>query len=160
MHTLKHFPQCPLSSSVLTQAPSQICSPRPVQSPPVVICVVPVPLVPAVDDESLPEEVDVPSEVELVLVLVLVEDVVPEVPEVSEDVDDSVVVGVLVVPVALVVISEEEVVGALFVLDTESVPDADALIVTMAVVSAPPSSPPQATSARPRSATITTGAWT
>ena len=121
-----------------------------------VICVVPVPLVPAVDDESLPEEVDVPSE----LVLVLVEDVVPEVPEVSEDVDDSVVVGVLVVPVALVVISEEEVVGALFVLDTESVPDADALIVTMAVVSAPPSSPPQATSARPRSATITTGAWT
>lgn len=125
-----------------------------------VICVVPVPLVPAVDDESLPEEVDVPSEVELVLVLVLVEDVVPEVPEVSEDVDDSVVVGVLVVPVALVVISEEEVVGALFVLDTESVPDADALIVTMAVVSAPPSSPPQATSARPRSATITTGAWT
>lgn len=130
------------------------------QSPPVVICVVPVPLVPAVDDESLPEEVDVPSEVELVLVLVLVEDVVPEVPAVSEDVDDSVVVGVLVVPVALVVISEEEVVGALFVLDTESVPDADALIVTMAVVSAPPSSPPQATSARPRSATITTGAWT
>lgn len=126
------------------------------QSPPVVICVVPVPLVPPVDDESLPEEVDVPSE----LVLVLVEDVVPEVPEVSEDVDDSVVVGVLVVPVALVVISEEEVVGALFVLDTESVPDADALIVTMAVVSAPPSSPPQATSARPRSATITTGAWT
>lgn len=121
-----------------------------------VICVVPVPLVPAVDDESLPEEVDVPSE----LVLVLVEDVVPEVPEVSEDVDDSVVVGVLVVPVALVVISEEEVVGALFVLDTESVPDADALIVTMAVVSAPPSSPPQATSARPTSATITTGAWT
>lgn len=125
-----------------------------------VICVVPVPLVPAVDDESLPEEVDVPSEVELVLVLVLVEDVVPEVPAVSEDVDDSVVVGVLVVPVALVVISEEEVVGALFVLDTESVPDADALIVTMAVVSAPPSSPPQATSARPRSTTITTGAWT
>ncbi|MBL8968929.1 MAG: hypothetical protein JNK56_00015 [Myxococcales bacterium] len=123
-----------------------------------VICVVPVPLVPAVDDESLPEEVDVPSEVELVLVLV--EDVVPELPAVSEDVDDSVVVGVLVVPVALVVISEEEVVGALFVLDTESVPDADALIVTMAVVSAPPSSPPQATSARPRSATITTGAWT
>ena len=129
------------------------------QSPPVVICVVPVPLVPAVDDESLPEEVDVPSEV----VLVLVEDVVVDVPDdvdVSEDVDDSVVVGVLVVPVALVVISEEEVVGALFVLDTESVPDADALIVTMAVVSAPPSSPPQATSARPRSATITTGAWT
>mgnify|MGYP000146108878 CR=1 FL=1 len=125
-----------------------------------VICVVPVPLVPPVDDESLPEEVDVPSEVELVLVLVLVEDVVPEVPAVSEDVDDSVVVGVLVVPVALVVISEEEVVGALFVLDTESVPDADALIVTMAVVSAPPSSPPQATSARPTSATITTGAWT
>ncbi len=124
-----------------------------------VICVVPVPLVPAVDDESLPEEVDVPSEV----VLVLVEDVVVDVPDdvdVSEDVDDSVVVGVLVVPVALVVISEEEVVGALFVLDTESVPDADALIVTMAVVSAPPSSPPQATSARPRSATITTGAWT
>lgn len=141
---------------MLTQAPPQICSPRPVQSPPVVICVVPVPLVPPVDDESLPEEVDVPSE----LVLVPVEDVVPEVPEVSEDVDDSVVVGVLVVPVALVVISEEEVVGALFVLDTESVPDADALIVTMAVVSAPPSSPPQATSARPRSATITTGAWT
>lgn len=124
-----------------------------------VICVVPVPLVPAVDDESLPEEVDVPSEV----VLVLVEDVVVDVPddvEVSEDVDDSVVVGVFVVPVALVVISEEEVVGALFVLDTESVPDADALIVTMAVVSAPPSSPPQATSARPTSATITTGAWT
>lgn len=124
-----------------------------------VICVVPVPLVPAVDDESLPEEVDVPSEV----VLVLVEDVVVDVPDdvdVSEDVDDSVVVGVLVVPVALVVISEEEVVGALFVLDTESVPDADAVIVTMAVVSAPPSSPPQATSARPRSATITTGAWT
>ncbi len=124
-----------------------------------VICVVPVPLVPAVDDESLPEEVDVPSEV----VLVLVEDVVVDVPDdvdVSEDVDDSVVVGVLVVPVALVVVSEEEVVGALFVLDTESVPDADALIVTMAVVSAPPSSPPQATSARPRSATITTGAWT
>ncbi len=141
---------------MLTQAPPQICSPRPVQSPPVVICVVPVPLVPPVDDESLPEEVDVPSE----LVLVPVEDVVPEVPEVSEDVDDSVVVGVLVVPVALVVVSEEEVVGALFVLDTESVPDADALIVTMAVVSAPPSSPPQATSARPRSATITTGAWT
>lgn len=126
------------------------------QSPPVVIWVVPVPLVPPVDDESLPEEVDVPSEVELVLVLVLV----LVVPEVSEDVDDSVVVGVPVVPVALVVISEEEVVGALFVLDTESVPDADALIVTMAVVSAPPSSPPQATSARPRSATITTGAWT
>lgn len=124
-----------------------------------VICVVPVPLVPAVDDESLPEEVDVPSEV----VLVLVEDVVVDVPDdvdVSEDVDDSVVVGVLVVPVALVVVSEEEVVGALFVLDTESVPDADALIVTMAVVSAPPSSPPQATSARPRSATITTGART
>ena len=122
-----------------------------------VICVVP--LVPPVDDESLPEEVDVPSEV----VLVLVEDVVVDVPDdvdVSEDVDDSVVVGVLVVPVALVVISEEEVVGALFVLDTESVPDADAVIVTMAVVSAPPSSPPQATSARPRSATITTGAWT
>lgn len=119
----------------------------------------PVPLVPPVDDESLPEEVDVPSEV----VLVLVEDVVVDVPDdvdVSEDVDDSVVVGVLVVPVALVVISEEEVVGALFVLDTESVPDADALIVTMAVVSAPPSSPPQATSARPTSATITTGAWT
>lgn len=159
MHTLKHFPQCSLSASVLTQAPPQICSPRPVQSPPVVICVVPVPLVPPVDDESLPEEVDVPSEV----VLVLVEDVVVDVPddvEVSEDVDDSVVVGVLVVPVALVVISEEEVVGALFVLDTESVPDADALIVTMAVVSAPPSSPPQATSARPTSATITTGAWT
>jgi hypothetical protein len=126
----------------------------------VVICVVPVPLVPPVDDESPPEEVEVPSEVEVELVLVLVEDVVPEVPEVSEEVDDSVVVGAPVVPVALAVISEVEVVGGLFVLDTESVPDADAVIVTTAVVSAPPSSPPQATSARPTSATITTGAWT
>lgn len=125
-----------------------------------VICVVPVPLVPPVDDESPPEEVEVPSEVEVEVELVLVEDVVPEVPEVSDDVDDSVVVGAPVVPVALAVISEVEVVGGLFVLDTESVPDADAVIVTTAVVSAPPSSPPQATSARPTSATITTGAWT
>ncbi len=41
---LKHFPQCSSSCSVLTQTPSQISSPRPMQSPPVVVCVVPVPV--------------------------------------------------------------------------------------------------------------------
>lgn len=160
---LKHFPQCSRSSSVLTQTPLQICSPGPVHSPPVLVCVVPVsvpcvvPLVWLVDDESLPDEVlsevddddevdDDVSEVDV--------DVEVEV-EVDDVEDESEVVGV-----------DDDAVSEVdtpFVLDIESDPAVDALIdalIVAAVVSSP--SPLQAKRVRPTSAASTTGAepWT
>lgn len=153
----KHSPQCSQSCCVLTQTPPQSSSPGFVHSPPVVVCVVSVPvpsvvpLVVLVDDESLPDEVDVVSEVEV--------DV-----DVDVDVDDEVISEVVGVDVSEVVgeavTSDVDVVDTLFVLDIESVPTSDVLIdplVIIAVVSAAGSSPLQAT-LRPTSAASTTGA--
>ncbi len=130
-----------------TQIPPQICSPRPVHSPPVVICVVPVsvPSVWPVDDDSLPDEVDALSEPDV--------DVSGPVVELFAVDDESELVGAAVDDA---VISEVEV-GALLVLDIESVPAAVPLVVTMAV-SPPGSSPLQAARLRPTSAATTTGA--
>lgn len=158
--TLKHFPQCSLSSSVLTQTPSQICSPGPVHSPPVLVCVVPVSVpcvVPPVDDESLPDDDVLPEVDDEDVSEVEVDDEVEVDVEVEvEDVDDeSELVGV-----------DDDAVSEVdtpFVLDIESDPAVDALIdalIVAAVVSSP--SPLQAKRVRPTSAASTTGAdpWT
>lgn len=148
---LKHLPQCSSSSRVLTQTPPQISSPSPLQSPPVVVWVVPVSVsvspvvveVDEVDSESLPDEVD---EVEVVVVesVVAVEDVEVEV-EVEVDVTSVVDISVVDIPL---------------VLDIESVPVDDALIEALPVASvvSPRSSPVQAKSARPTRAVIASGA--
>ena len=162
---LKHFPQCSMSSSVLTQAPPQISSPRPVQSPPVVISVVPVPvssvvpLVWPVDDESVPDvldelEVDVLDVLDVVPSVVVV--VVPS--EVEVDVASE-VVGVVVSEVVGAVV-EDDVVDTPFVLDIESVPTIDVLVV--AAVVSPGSSPLQAKMLSPTTTATMTGAtpWT
>jgi hypothetical protein len=165
LQALKHFPQCSSSCSVLTQAPSQISSPGPMQSPPVLVCVVPVlvppvvPLVWLVDDESLPDEVDVPS---VVVVVVVVDVDVDDVPEVDDDDDDVPEdVGVAVVDD---VISEVDEVDMVFVLDIESDPTEAVIVplVVAAVVCPSRSSPLQAKRVKPTSAAITTGAapWT
>ncbi len=168
-HLLKHFPQWSKSCIVLTQIPPHSSSPRPMHSPPVLACVVPVsvpsvvPLVWLVDDEddeSLPDEdedevvfeVELESEVEVVSeVEVEVVSEADDVPEVVGVVDDE-------------VISEVVVVVMPFVLDAESVPVADAVIVPLvvAVVVSGPESSLQATPLRPSSKANTSGAvaWT
>jgi hypothetical protein len=173
----KHIPQWSKSSSVLTQTPSQISSPRPEQSPPVVICVVPVsvspvvPLVWPVDDESLSDEVDVLSDVEVDVSSELAVDVPSElevdVPseldvlselDVDGDVDvPSEVVGSEVIPE---VIPTVVIVDMPLVLDIESVPVSGSPVVPAAVRS--PGSSPQANRARPTSVASTTDAdpWT
>lgn len=148
---------------MLTQTPSQICSPGPVHSPPVLACVVPVSVpcvVPLVDDESLVDD-DVLSEVE--------DEDVDDVSEVDVEVEVDVDVEVEVDDVEdeseLVGVDDDAVseVDTPFVLDIESVPADDALIdalIVAAVVSSP--SPLQAKRVRPTSAASTTGAdpWT
>ena len=148
---LKHLPQCSSSSRVLTQTPPQISSPSPVQSPPVVVWVVPVSVsvspvvvvvveVVEVGSESLSDEVEV-----VVVVVVVVSEV--EVVEVEVEVDVTSVVDISVVDIPLV-------------LDIESVPVDDALIDPLVVASvvSPRSSPVQAKSARPTRAVIASGA--
>ncbi len=147
---------------MLTQTPPQISSPGPVQSPPVVIKVVPVslPLVWPVDDDSLPE-VDVVPELDVDVS----GSVVADVSEVEEDVVDVIDVADVSELVGATVddpvISGLVVVGGLFVLDIESVPAEVPLIdplVVAVVVSVPAVSPLQAARLRPTSAAIMTGA--
>jgi hypothetical protein len=164
--TVSQSPQCSGSHRMLTQTPSQICSPRPMHSPPVVICVVPVsepsvvPLVSLDDDESL-DEVDVSSEVEVDAEVEVEVEVDAEVDdaEVDDDDESEVVGGEVEVKVMSEVAGDDMV----FVLDIESVPTDDAVVDSpvVAVVSPPPSSP-QAKMVRPTSVEIKTGAdpWT
>ena len=149
------MPQCSGFVFVLTQTPPQISSPRPMQSPPVVICVVPlsvasvVPLVPSVVDESVPavvepEPVDIVSDVDVPSEEEDDDDVISVVDEADEDDDEP-----------------ADVDEFPFVLDIESVPDTDAVIAPLdaaAVVSPPTSSPVQAKSARLTSVDTANGA--
>lgn len=118
-----------------------------------------VPPVSPVDDESLPDELDMPSEVVVDVVLSEVEDELELelASEVASELDMEVV--------ADEDIPEVDVVGPPFELDIESDPADDALIdplVDAAVVEPSGSSPPQANRVRPTSAAMTTGAdpWT
>lgn len=152
---------------VSTQTPPQNSSPRPMHSPPLVICVVPVPLsspvdppvdVPSLSDELEPlSDPDVLSDPEVlseleVASLVDVVSGVEVVSVVSGSVDD---VGL----VAVVDVGPVDDVDTPLVLDIESVPVIDSLIDSPVLASVSPmSSPLQATRARPTSADMTTDA--
>jgi hypothetical protein len=126
------------------------------QSPPVVICVVPlsvasvvplVPLVPSVVDESVPDVVD-PELVDVVSEVDVPSDDDDEVISVVDEADDE---------------DEDPAEVDVFpsVLDIESVPVTDAVIAPLdvaAVVSPPMSSPVQAKSARLTSVSTPSGA--
>ena len=135
--TWLHMPQFSWSSSVLTQTPSQISSPRPVHSPPVSVIVV---LLPALDELSELDEP--PSELD---------------DDVLSELDDE--VDVEVVGSDVDIGSDDDVGSRLdddcpFVLDIESIPVDAALSESLVdpVVSSPP--PPQAHRARPTSVVI------
>jgi hypothetical protein len=134
-------------------------------SPPVLVCAVlvssVVPLVWLVDDESLPDEDDVLSEVDVDVASEVDVDVDVDV-DVASEVDVDVDVASEVVGVDVSAVDDDD---TPFVLDIESVPAVDALIdplVVAAVVSPSGSSPLHANRVRPTSAAITIGAdpWT
>jgi hypothetical protein len=170
LHSLKHSPQCWLSLITSTQTLPHISSPGPVQSPPVVVCMVSLsvsPDVPVVSsvDESLSDELEVDdeSEVDDSVVEVEVDVEVDDESEVDDDDEDDEDDDESEVAAADDVESEAESVGFVvtsLVLDIESVPADDSSLVDPPVVSSPGS--PQANRVRPTSAEITNGAdpWT